>query len=299
MLGLKRGAVALYPHEKAWETEAQATMARLRQILGSVAVEMAHVGSTAIPTIQAKPILDIAVAVDDFNTLLAYEKQLRAAGFYYRPNAQAGVRGQLLFASGSYYDGSGNLQTHFIHIVRTGSVDWQNYILFRDYLRTHSDAAGAYERLKLALAAKLPTDSGREDYVQGKQSFIRSVLRRALSDMLLGKTVDIRIDRPLLSSGFEIFFEKSPKRIVVRKVNQATSASCKAIASFAIRAFTSSSCVCFALSAGIALTTKIVPPILSTKPVFIFSTVITSLCKNRGVRFRTPRYQPKKDYSFS
>lgn len=137
MLGLKRGAVALYPHEKAWETEAQATMARLHQILGPVAVEMAHVGSTAIPTIQAKPIIDIAVAVDDFDTLLAYEKQLRAAGFYYRPNAQAGVRGQLLFAS------------------------------------------------------------GREDYVQGKQSFIRSVLRRALSDMLLGKTVDIRIDRPL------------------------------------------------------------------------------------------------------
>ena len=197
MLGLKRGAVALYPHEKAWETEAQATMARLRQILGPVAVEMAHVGSTAIPTIQAKPILDIAVAVDDFDALLAYEKQLRAAGFYYRPNAQAGVRGQLLFASGSYYDGSGDLQTHFIHIVRTGSVDWQNYILFRDYLRTHPDAAGAYERLKLVLAAKLPKDSGREDYVQGKQSFIRSVLRRALSDMLLGKMVDILIDRPL------------------------------------------------------------------------------------------------------
>lgn len=103
----------------------------------------------------------------------------------------------------------------------------------------------------------------------------------------------------ILSSGFEIFFEKSPKRIAVRKVNQATSGSCKAIASFAIRAFTSSSCVCLAFSAGIALTTKIVPPILSTKPVFIFSTVITSLRKNRGVHFRTPRYQPKKDYSFS
>lgn len=103
----------------------------------------------------------------------------------------------------------------------------------------------------------------------------------------------------LLSSGFEIFFEKSPKRIAVHKVNQATSVSCKAIASLAIRAFTSSSCVCFAFSAGIALTTKIVPPILSTKPVFIFSTVITSLRKNRGVRFRMPRYQPKKDYSFS
>ena len=73
MIGLKRGAVALYPHEKAWETEAQATMARLCQILGPVAAEMAHVGSTAIPTIQAKPILDIAVAVDNFDALLAYE----------------------------------------------------------------------------------------------------------------------------------------------------------------------------------------------------------------------------------
>lgn len=78
---------------------------------------------------------------------------------------------------------------------------------------------------------------------------------------------------------------KFPKRIAVRKVNQAISASCKAIASLAIRAFTSSSCVCFAFSAGIALTTKIVPPILYTKPVFISSTVITSLRKNRGVRF--------------
>lgn len=96
-----------------------------------------------------------------------------------------------------------------------------------------------------------------------------------------------------LAERFEVF-EKSPKRIAVRKVNQATSASCKAIASFAIRAFTSSSCVCFAFSAGIALTTKIVPPILSTKPVFIFSTVITSLRKKRDVRFRTPCYLPKK-----
>ena len=93
MLGLKRGAVALYPHEKAWETEAEQTMARLRQILGPVAVEMAHVGSTAIPTIQAKPILDIAVAVDDFDALLAYEKQLRAPGSITVPMHRQGCGG--------------------------------------------------------------------------------------------------------------------------------------------------------------------------------------------------------------
>lgn len=65
-----------------------------------------------------------------------------------------------------------------------------------------------------------------------------------------------KLDLTLLSSGFEIFFEKSPKHIVASKVNQAISAFCKAIASSAIRAFTISSYVCFALSAGIALTTK-------------------------------------------
>ncbi len=183
MLGLKRGAVALYPHEKAWETEAQATMARLRQILGSVAVEMAHVGSTAIPTIQAKPIIDIAVAVDDFDALLAYENSYVPPGSITVPMRRRAFGGSCCLPA--------------VLIMKVPETCKPTlFILFRDYLRTHADAAGEYERLKLALAAKLPTDSGREDYVQGKQSFIRSVLRRALSDMLLGKMVDILIDRP-------------------------------------------------------------------------------------------------------
>lgn len=93
MLGLKRGAVALCPHEKAWETEAEQTMARLCQILGPVAVEMAHVGSTAIPTIQAKPIIDIAVAVDDFDALLAYENSCVPAGSITVPMRRRGCGG--------------------------------------------------------------------------------------------------------------------------------------------------------------------------------------------------------------
>ena len=55
MLGLKRGTVLLAPHEKGWETYAAETMKRLRAVLGDAAVEMQHVGSTAVPTIQAKP----------------------------------------------------------------------------------------------------------------------------------------------------------------------------------------------------------------------------------------------------
>ena len=125
MIGLKRGTVQLCEHEKEWEIEAQNTIARLKEILGDVIKDIQHVGSTSILTIKAKPIIDIAVAVDEFDDILVYEKELKDAGFYYRPNAQASLRDQLLFACGNFYEGTGDLQTHFIHVVLTGSMALQ------------------------------------------------------------------------------------------------------------------------------------------------------------------------------
>lgn len=197
MIGLKRGTVQLCEHEKEWETEAQNTIARLKEILGDVIKDIQHVGSTSILTIKAKPIIDIALAVDDFDDILAYEKQLKDAGFYYRPNAQASIRDQLLFACGNYYEGTGKLQTHFIHVVKTNSMDWINYINFRDYLNSTPSAAKAYEDLKVSLVQQAPVDSGREKYLKGKHDFIVYTLRKALVKSYLGKTVTIKIDRPI------------------------------------------------------------------------------------------------------
>lgn len=197
MIGLKRGTVQLCEHEKEWEIEAQNTIARLKEILGDVIKGIQHVGSTSILTIKAKPIIDIALAVDDFDDILSYEKQLKDAGFYYRPNAQASLRDQLLFACGNYYDGTGDLQTHFIHVVLTGSMDWINYINFRDYLNKTPSAAKEYEDLKVSLAQQVPIDSGREKYLKGKRDFIIYTLRKALVNSYLGKTVTILIDRPV------------------------------------------------------------------------------------------------------
>lgn len=197
MIGLKRGTVKLCKHEKAWEVEVQNTIVRLRKILGDVIKDIQHVGSTSIFTIKAKPIIDIALAVDDFDDILAFEKELRDDGFYYRPNAQASLRNQLLFARGNYYDGSGDLQTHFIHVVLTGSMDWINYINFRDYLNNTPPVAKAYEDLKVSLAEQAPIDGGREKYLKGKHDFIVYTLRKALVNSFLGKTVTISIDRPM------------------------------------------------------------------------------------------------------
>ena len=197
MIGLKRGAVQLCEHEKEWEIEAQNTISRLRRILNPVIKEIQHVGSTSILTIKAKPIIDIAIAVDDFEDVLSYEKELKEAGFYYRPNR---IGEQLLFACGNYYDGTGDLQTHFIHVVLTDSTQWRNYINFRDYLNQKPSVAKAYEDLKVALTAAVPMDSGRDQYLKGKHDFINYTLRKALVNSYLGKTVTIKIDRPIGSA---------------------------------------------------------------------------------------------------
>lgn len=197
MIGLKRGTVQLYEHEKEWEIEAQNTIVRLKEILGDVIRDIQHVGSTSILTIKAKPIIDIAIAVDKFDDILVYEKELKDAGFYYRPNAQASLPDQLLFACGNFYEGTGDLQTHFIHVVLWESMDWINYINFRDYLNKTPSAVKEYEELKVSLARQAPIDRGREKYLKGKHDFIVYTLRKALVKSYLGKTVNLLIDRPI------------------------------------------------------------------------------------------------------
>jgi len=190
MLGLKRGAVLLCDHEREWELEAARTIDRLKAILGDVIKGIEHVGSTSIPAIKAKPIIDIALGVERFENILVHEAELRDAGFYYRSKNDTPT--QKLWACGSYYDGSGDLQTHFIHVVIHGGREWTDYINFRNYLNKTPWAAREYEALKLGLSGR-----AREEYTPGKHDFIVYTLRKALVDSYLGEIVDIEIDRPL------------------------------------------------------------------------------------------------------
>ena len=140
------------------------------------------------------PIVDIAVAVRSFADINEKQAELEAQGFYRR---SWNDEGQELFACGSHYDGTGDRQTHFIHVVLADSAEWRNYLNFRDYLNTFPEAAKAYEVLKLSLAAANPEDTGREKYTSGKHDFIRQTLRKALVWSLLGKTMHVIVDRPV------------------------------------------------------------------------------------------------------
>ncbi len=191
MLGLKRGCVELRPHDKNWSTEASGTIEKLKSLLGDIVRGAEHVGSTSIESISAKPIIDIALAVDSFEDIIERAELLKKNGFFYRENASD--ERQLLIACGPFYEGCGEEQTHFIHVVLTNSEEWWNYIYFRDYLRLFDDIAHQYEKIKIALMHSTET---RAEYTEGKDEFISSVRRRAIALSLLGKKVTVKIDRP-------------------------------------------------------------------------------------------------------
>lgn len=102
------------------------------------------------------------------------------------------------------------MQTRFIHVVKYNSMEWRNYINFRDYLNTYPEIAKQYENVKTGLVEKLGSMGSRNDYVDGKAEFISHTLRKAMVWSFLGKTVTMKTDRPLgyvhRKSGYELVY---------------------------------------------------------------------------------------------
>lgn len=171
MLGLQRGTVRLLEHQDEWCREAAQTIAELRELLRDAATDIQHVGSTAIPAICAKPVLDIVIGMHEPAYILPYTATLRDRGFVLRGED---VPGQLLLVKGDFVR---DLRTHHIHVVTWNGPAWQNYLNFRDYLNTFPDKALAYSRLKQRLAALFPDN--RRQYTEGKQPFIAAMLAEA------------------------------------------------------------------------------------------------------------------------
>ncbi len=171
MLGLKRGTVILEAHRTEWERQAGETIRLLKRVLGEAAVDAQHVGSTAVPGLPAKPILDLAVGVRDYDAVLALRRRLEENGVVFRFDERPT---QLLFVMGDF---TADTRTHHIHVVRYGSEEWENYLRFRDYLRENADAAARYAAEKRRLAERFPND--RNAYTEAKSAIVRALLEEA------------------------------------------------------------------------------------------------------------------------
>jgi GrpB-like predicted nucleotidyltransferase (UPF0157 family)/8-oxo-dGTP pyrophosphatase MutT (NUDIX family) len=190
-IGLQRGTVKLCDHDPEWETAAARTIAQLKIILGDTAVDIQHVGSTAIRSIKAKPIIDLAIAAVSTELIERLIPVLEQSGYIFRHRELN--EDNLFFACGDYSKPDG-IQECFIHMVTADSKAWKNYIRFRDYLNADSAAAKAYESVKAELASRYPAD--RKAYTAGKEEIISRILRKAQTRALFNTTVTVTIDRP-------------------------------------------------------------------------------------------------------
>ena len=170
MLGLKRETVILTKHHGEWAAAFEEEKSNLEKLVGDVAVDIQHFGSTAIPGLSAKPIIDILMAVRSLRDVGKIRAALERAGYEYRANGSDDT--QVLFAKGPEVK-----RTHYLHITAFDSLGWRNPLAFRDYLRAHPEEAKRYEELKQKLAARHSND--RAKYTAGKKDYFEEIFSRA------------------------------------------------------------------------------------------------------------------------
>lgn len=164
--------IAVVPYAVEWPAAFQAAEKELVSLWGEEVIAVHHVGSTAVPGLCAKPILDVLVEVHDIERIDAYDAEMIRRG--YQPKGEAGIPQRRFFVKGSDEN-----RTHHVHVFATGHARIPRYLAFRDYLRTHPGDAQAYGTLKVELARRFPYDI--EGYMAGKDGLIQELERKAQS----------------------------------------------------------------------------------------------------------------------
>ena len=169
-MGLEVGKVNLEKYQNNWKEEFKKEKYNLEKIFREVALEIEHVGSTAIPGLSAKPIIDIALALNSLEDFDEFK-------YYYDNHEDYSIKdtreiGEILLRKGPESN-----RTHFIHIVKKDSDRYKNMVLFRDYLINNPEELKAYEDLKKELAIKFKDD--RKSYTASKNEFITDIINKA------------------------------------------------------------------------------------------------------------------------
>lgn len=167
-----RTEVALHPHDPAWADLAAQYSAALATVLGDTLVVIEHIGSTAIPGISAKPVIDLMPVVSSLEAVDVVRPRIEALGYVWK--GEFGLAGRRYCTMSDPATGA---RLVHVHILQRGSGDVDRMLAFRDYLRAHPDEAHAYEREKQRAAALHPNDSLA--YNEEKSAWIKECERRA------------------------------------------------------------------------------------------------------------------------
>lgn len=163
-----REQIVLLPHDPAWLTAASDEGARIVRACSPAVQRVEHIGSTSVPGLIAKPVLDLMPILHSFEDGFACVAPMRAMGYWYA--GDFGIPGRHLFVKGSP-------RTHHAHMLVDGSREAIRHLAVRDVLRARPEAAARYAALKQGLAAAFGDD--REGYANAKAAFMRELFDSA------------------------------------------------------------------------------------------------------------------------
>jgi GrpB-like predicted nucleotidyltransferase (UPF0157 family) len=163
--------VEILEYDGSWPALFEAECAVLRGVLGDVAVAIHHIGSTAVPGLAAKPVIDILVEVGNLDLLDALNDRMLSIG--YEAKGEYGIPGRRYFPKG------GDCRTHHLHAFASGDFGLHRHLAVRDYLCCHADVAVEYAQVKRAAAAKCGNDL--EKYCDAKDAYVKRLESVALN----------------------------------------------------------------------------------------------------------------------
>ena len=163
--------VEVVPHAPRWRDAFEAEAKYVAAALGENVVAIHHIGSTAIPNIYAKPVVDLLVEVGDLTAVDRQSAAMESLG--YEVMGEYGIPGRRYFRK----DNREGSRTHNIHAFEAGSAEVVRHLAFRDYMTAHPGDAQRYSELKRRLAKEHPQSI--DGYMDGKDGFIKEMDRRA------------------------------------------------------------------------------------------------------------------------
>ncbi|NET37098.1 MAG: GrpB family protein [Cyanothece sp. SIO1E1] len=163
--------VEVVPHNPQWQNAFKVESKLIAKALGQNIAAIHHIGSTAIPNIYAKPIIDLLVEVQAIARLDEHTSVMELLG--YEVMGAYGIPGRRYFRKHN----PAGIRTHHVHTFIVGSAQLERHLMFRDYMIAHPDVAQQYSQLKRQLAQAHPQDI--EAYMDGKDGFIKAIDREA------------------------------------------------------------------------------------------------------------------------
>jgi GrpB-like predicted nucleotidyltransferase (UPF0157 family) len=167
----------ILPYDPGWPRQFEAERDKIAATLGGLALRIDHNGSTSVPGLAAKPVIDIQISVERLDPIDAYAPGLVRLGYVHVPHPDDAF-------CPFFHRPSSWPHTHHVHVVEAGGDEERRTLAFRDYLREHEPVAREYERLKHRLASQYSAAqfASRQAYADAKSTFIEGIIRRALAE---------------------------------------------------------------------------------------------------------------------